>query len=324
MRLLDVQQALGFAVCASALNIRDALIAPLNQTTVALWNPAPSQATTESSSSLSKSRFLKPHPEFSVTGFDEPPPSTTQGRDGHQATTTTTTTTTTQPSQPDIGSLIQSFLITAIPASPMPSVADAQKSKDGWQGVTKSAAAGQVSSSVLQVPIPMVTPPPAMTQHHGLTLQPVPAPAHALPSSRMQQGAMGVSDVAVSTTVVAGTTQYLVAGQTLAPGQAVTVDGVSISMGTSAGGHTVLVMGSSTTTLATGTTGGSARSTAAAAWAPLSAAAPTTPPVMATGNNAPVKPAATSAKSNNADVAQSLPWLPTRLLVIAVLARPFV
>jgi hypothetical protein len=52
----------------------------------------------------------------------------------------------------------------------------------------------------------------------------------------------------IATTVVQGTTMYVLAGQTLAPGQPVTVDGITMSINTS-GGSTVLAVGTVTTTL---------------------------------------------------------------------------
>jgi hypothetical protein len=52
----------------------------------------------------------------------------------------------------------------------------------------------------------------------------------------------------IATTVVQGTTMYVLAGQTLAPGQPVTVDGITMSINTS-GGLTVLAVGTVTTTL---------------------------------------------------------------------------
>lgn len=60
----------------------------------------------------------------------------------------------------------------------------------------------------------------------------------------------GASDeFSISTTVVQGTTKYVFAGQTLAPGQPVTVGDTPISITTS-DGNTILVVGTITTTLA--------------------------------------------------------------------------
>jgi hypothetical protein len=53
--------------------------------------------------------------------------------------------------------------------------------------------------------------------------------------------------VSVGTTVVEGTTKYILAGQTLAPGQAVTIGNIPISFNTQSG-STILVMGNVTTT----------------------------------------------------------------------------
>jgi hypothetical protein len=60
----------------------------------------------------------------------------------------------------------------------------------------------------------------------------------------------GASDeFSISTTVIQGTTKYVFAGQTLAPGQPVTVGDTPISITTS-DGNTILVVGTITTTLA--------------------------------------------------------------------------
>jgi hypothetical protein len=57
------------------------------------------------------------------------------------------------------------------------------------------------------------------------------------------------SGIAVQTTVISGTTMYVVGSQTLAPGQAITVNGTPMSITTSAGA-TILVVGDTTTTIA--------------------------------------------------------------------------
>jgi hypothetical protein len=273
-----------------------------------------------------QSRQLRPHPEIPATGFFD-------------ATTTAPVRSEHTTAPPDIGSIIQSFLgTTVIPA--VPSV-HFERSEDGWEVVvpsptrvhgphmeistdgfdqpTHAAPAPNnqpqitdepvTSQPYVPVPVPAVTPPPAITQG-GVTLHPVPvtsvrvttvdgrpttvdatvnyryvvgsatltpgsapttinnvvvalsldpagqtvlvaddltttlpapAPARAAQASTAQ-------NVQIATTLVDGTTQYIVAGQTLAPGVAITVGTVPISIGT-AGASTVLVMGDMTTTL---------------------------------------------------------------------------
>lgn len=68
-----------------------------------------------------------------------------------------------------------------------------------------------------------------------------------LPPSPQAQG------ISISTTVIDGTTKYIIAGQTLAPNQAITVGDVPISIGAN-GRSTVLVMGDLTTTFSATTT----------------------------------------------------------------------
>lgn len=60
--------------------------------------------------------------------------------------------------------------------------------------------------------------------------------------------AAGTGDLSISTLVVSGTTQYVINGQTLAPGHPITIDGKPMSITTS-GGSTILVIGDKTTTL---------------------------------------------------------------------------
>ncbi|KAH6234979.1 hypothetical protein HBI42_021150 [Parastagonospora nodorum] len=375
--------------CVSAFEIRQA---PLNLTTIAPWDPTPTEDPGFVRTS-SQSRQLRPHPEVSVPGFE-----TTVGRDGPVATTTLLP-------PPDIGSIIQSFLTTALPAIPVPTV-HFEQSASGWTAASPrpgapSSAAGphfEVSTgsfghpTVRQgddgpqvtrggpgatvppyVPIPVVTPPPAITQG-GLIFQPVPvtsvrvttidgkpttidaivnyevvvgsttlavgspmtinnivvalsinpsgstvlvagdqtttlpSPTRATPGA---QASGGLQAVSISTTVIQGTTQYILAGQTLAPGQAVTVGDIPISIGTS-GGSTVLVMGDKTTTLA------SAPASTGLEWGPSTAPMPG----IVTGN-APNRPAATSAQAG-ADASHPMPWVWMRLIAIAALLQPFV
>lgn len=323
---------------------------------------------------------------------------TTVDRDGPVATTTLLP-------PPDIGSIIQSFLTTALPAIPIPTV-HFEQSASGWieasprPGVPSSAAAGphfEVSTDNFghptvrpgdgpqvtragpgattppYVPIPVVTPPPAITQG-GLVFQPVPVTSVRVttidgrpttvdaivnyevvvgsatlavgspmtinnivvalsinpsgstvliaggqtatlpPPTRGTPGAQasgGLQAVSITTTVIQGTTQYILAGQTLAPEQAVAVGDIPISIGLS-GGSTVLVMGDKTTTLA------SAPASTGLEWGPSSA--PT--PGVVTGD-APIRPAATSAQAG-ADVSHPMSWVWMRLIAIAALLQPFV
>jgi hypothetical protein len=116
--------------------------------------------------------------------------------------------------------------------------------------------------------------------------------------------------IAITTTVVGGTTNYILAGQTLAPGQAITVGNVPISIGTR-GGSTVLVMGDVTTTFAAGPTtrDGSV------------SAAPT--PGVGSGDGRGRDATITSARSNASSVRTSS-WVLTRLVAIAAFIRPLV
>jgi hypothetical protein len=243
---------------------------------------------------------------------------------------------------------------------------------DGGPQVTRPGAGASVPP---YVPIPIVTPPPAITQA-GITLQPVPVTSARVttvdgkpttvdaivkfeyvvgsatltvgkpttinnvaialsidasgsivlvaggqtstlpPPARVSLGAQasgGVQAVSISTAVIQGTTRYILAGQTLAPGQAVTIGDIPISIGTNSGGSTVLVLGSITTTLA------SAPTTTGLEWGPSSAATPG----IVTGN-VPNKPAATSAKSG-AEGSRPMCWSwMMRLIAFVVLAQPFV
>jgi hypothetical protein len=309
---------------------------------------------------------------------------------------------------PDIGSLIASFLTTAMPIAPVQTV-HLEQSETGWlelitpgPGIVSSEAAGphlEVSTDgfghlitppapnnvpqVTQpgpgasvppyVPIPVVTPPPAITQG-GLTLTPVPVTSvriatvdgkpttvdaivnyryvvgsatlpvgtpttinnvpvalsvdssgstilvaggqttTLLAPARGSQGAQtshSLQAVSISTTVIDGTTKYVLGGQTLAPGQAVTVGDIPLSIGTS-GSATVLVLGDLTTTLA------SVPSTTPRASG--GSTAPTTKIATATG---PSRPAAASATAA-AEALRPISRLLTRVLAFAALAQPFV
>ncbi|KAF2031585.1 hypothetical protein EK21DRAFT_110714 [Setomelanomma holmii] len=99
----------------------------------------------------------------------------------------------------------------------------------------------------------------------------------------------GPQGIVVSTTVIDGTTKYVLAGQTLAPGQAVTVGTVPISIGT-AGSSTVLVLGDVTTTLPV--------RTMTTATGPGSSTTAT--PTVGSGNGKS-SPATTSAKAEAGD-----------------------
>lgn len=69
------------------------------------------------------------------------------------------------------------------------------------------------------------------------------------PSPRMAQTLAPINGFQVATTVDEGTTKYVLAGQTLAPGRPVTAGGVIISMATT-DGSTILVVGDKITTVA--------------------------------------------------------------------------
>jgi hypothetical protein len=311
---------------------------------------------------------------------------------------------------PDVGSLIASFLTTAMPIAPVQTV-HLEQSETGWlelitpgPGIVSSEAAGphlEVSTDgfghlitppapnnppqVTQpgpgasvppyVPIPVVTPPPAITQG-GLTLTPVPVTSvrittvdgkpttvdaivnfryvvgsatlavgtpttidnvpvalsidrsgstilvaggqttTLLAPARGGQGAAQASSslqaVSISTTVIDGTTKYVLGGQTLAPGQAVTVGDIPLSIGTS-GSATVLVLGDFTTTLLASVPTTTARDSGGST-------APTPSIATATG---PSKPAATSATAA-AEALRPISRLLTRLVAFAALAQPFV
>lgn len=334
-----------------------------------------------------------------MTGFDDGQKTTSMGRDTPSAVSTVLLP------APDIGSMIASFLTTAMPAAPVHTI-HLEQSENGWSelttngpGVVSSAAAGphlEVSTDGFghpttltvvgpqvtglgsgasvppYVPIPVVTPPPAITQG-GLTLQPRPVTSVRVttvdgkpttvdavvnyryvvgsatlalgkpttisnivvalsvdsagstvlvaggqtttlfPPSRAtqaEQASGGLQAVSISTTVIEGTTKYVLASQTLAPGQAVTVGDISLSIGTS-GGSTVLVMGDLTTTLV------SVPTTTGREWGPSTA--PT--PGIATGDT-PRKPAVTSATAA-AEALRPISRLLTRIVALVALAQPF-
>jgi hypothetical protein len=345
---------------------------------------------------VTQSRQFRPHLEASQPpGFEETPVTTTVGR--NVASTTTVS------SPPDIGSVIQSFLTTALTVvAPVPSV-HGEKTEDGWAEATpnptilssfavgphweistdgfghptgQGAPGPQVTSAGPKVtlpalvPIPIVTPPPMITQG-GLTLQPVPVTSVRVttvdgkpttleatinyryvvgsatiplgtpttinnvivamtvdgsgstvlvagdqtttlaPSARGSQATDSPQAIAISTTVVGGTTNYILAGQTLAPGQAITVGNVPISMGTR-GGSTVLVMGDVTTTFAAGPI-------ASDGSAPAAGTLGVTGGVGRGGGDATT----TSARSNAPSV-RTTNWVLSGILAIAALVRPLV
>jgi hypothetical protein len=369
-------------------------------TTIAL-NPTKSDSSWEDTEleTPTQSKFFKPHLESQANGFDLPV-TTTMVRNGDDASTT-------KPPQPDIGSIIQSFLTTAMPMAPLPSV-HVEKSEDGWQEASQdmsirtsdqhqpiievtvdgfalvtTAAIPQVTSPIARatpqfldpqgIPLAQVTPPPIIT-HDGITLRPVPVtrvrvttvdgkpttvealvnyryvvgsatlqigtpttinnvvvalsvnPAGSTilvagdqtttlpPPARWNQAgqATGSSQaVKISTTVIDGTTKYVLAGQTLAPGQAVTVGDIPISIGTQ-DGSTVLVMGDITTTFAGGP------KTMTIDWGTSAAATPGS----FTGNGN-IKPASTSAKAG-APSSRATNQLLTGLLGLVALTQAFI
>lgn len=328
-----------------------------------------------------QSRQLRPHPEATITeGLGDVPTITSIGRDGIKTAT-----------PPDIGSVIESFLtktLTAAPA-PIPSV-HTERSESGWEVITQSRplvipspAAGphwELSTDGFgqqhtnQVPgpgsipgpysaIPVVTPPPAVTQG-GITFTPVPVTSVRVTTvdgkpttlgsivnysyvvgtatipinspttinnvpvaisinaegstilvaggqtTTLSPAPQAAQAISISTTVVDGTTKYIIGGQTLAPNQAITVGNVPISIGAN-GRSTVLVMGDLTTTFAATTTKD---------WGPSSVATPGT----VSGDGARNSAAATSAKSTAAS-AHTQTWAVAKILAIAVaVVRPFI
>lgn len=117
--------------------------------------------------------------------------------------------------------------------------------------------------------------------------------------------------ISISTTVVDGTTKYVIGGQTLAPNQAITVGDVPISIG--ANGHsTVLVMGDLTTTFSATTT--------TKDWGPSSAA---TPGTVSGGGGPGSSATATSARSAAAS-AHTQSWVLAKIIAIAAVVRHFV
>ncbi|KAF2826214.1 hypothetical protein CC86DRAFT_382286 [Ophiobolus disseminans] len=134
----------------------------------------------------------------------------------------------------------------------------------------------------------------------------LPPPAQVL---QQVQTASIVQAVKITTTVIEGTTKYVLAGQTLAPGQAVTVNGISISI-TVQSQLTILVVGDKTTTFA-----GSPITIATTEW---DASASTT--FGAGSGNTNSQSAATSVGAGSSNKS----WLLTNLVGVAALMRPFV
>jgi hypothetical protein len=336
---------------------------------------------------LPQSRQHRPHLEVSESGFERAPATKDVTKSGSNAQTA-------RPGQPDIGSIIQSFLTTALTVvAPKPS-GHIEKSEDGWIIATPTPEAGphfEVSTDgfghspthEFQIPqvtapgpkitprpyvhIPVVTPPPAITQG-GLILQPVPVTSvrvttidgrpttldaaidyrYVAGSNTIEVGApqtinnvvvamsvdavgstiLAVGDltttlpppvrgsqatqaVALSTTLIDGTTKYILAGQTLAPGQAITVGNVPISIGTVDGGSTVLVMGSVSTTF----------SPAGPAMTDFAASAPARPGVQS-GNGGGGQPAATTSSNDGAP--RKMGWGLAKMVAVAAFVQPLV
>jgi hypothetical protein len=113
----------------------------------------------------------------------------------------------------------------------------------------------------------------------------------------------------VSTTVIDGTTQYIVGSQTLAPGHPITVNGQALSITTSAG-QTILVVGTLTTTIS-----GAATTTRSdfAATSDFGDAAPGT-----LGQDTP-SPTSTSSKKGAAERGTKI-WSVVGVVAVAVLA----
>jgi hypothetical protein len=126
------------------------------------------------------------------------------------------------------------------------------------------------------------------------------------PARATQAPADSQPNLEISTTVIEGTTKYILAGQTLAPGQAITIDNIPISIGTvGAGSSTVLVVGDMTTTLPVGP--GAATTTSPKEWSTSTAATPGI--VSGNGSNKPAKPSATSSGEPSARATMMSCWL---------------
>ena len=305
--------------------------------------------------------------------------------------------------KPDVGSLIESLLHTAIPPVISSAAARFERSEDGWGELTPSAAVasgvqyspnleatrgGSAPAVTAIVPAndlpqvttpgpkatPEVTPPPAMT-YSGFTLRPVPVTSVRVltidgkpttvssivnyryvagsatlqvgspttinsvvvpmsidssgstvlvagdqtttlaPPVRRLQGAQATTvlqAVKISTTVIQGTTKYVLADQTLAPGQAITINDVPISLLVQSQ-TTILVVGDATTTLA----GGPVTLTTTE-WG--ASAATTFGAGSGDGNRQ------RAATSSNAGVGspRTKSWLLTNIIAVAAFVRPFV
>jgi hypothetical protein len=118
-----------------------------------------------------------------------------------------------------------------------------------------------------------------------------------LPAAPARAAQPTTAAVEIATTVVEGTTKYVLAGQTLAPGQAITVGNIPISIGTVGASQTVLVMGDMTTTLAAGPTTTSQNE--------RGASSAVTPGVG--GGNGPNNPSATTT-SGEASLRATMSW----------------
>jgi hypothetical protein len=127
-----------------------------------------------------------------------------------------------------------------------------------------------------------------------------------LPAAPARAAQATTAAVQIATTVVEGTTKYVLAGQTLAPGQAITVGNIPISIGTAGASQTVLVMGDMTTTLAAGPT-----TTLQEERGPSSAVTP-----GVGGGNGPNNPSATTKASGEASCRAAMSW---RLIVESAL-----
>jgi hypothetical protein len=132
------------------------------------------------------------------------------------------------------------------------------------------------------------------------------------PPAQAMQATSLVQVVKISTTIMDGTTKYLVSGQTLAPGQAVAVNGISISIGVH-GRSTVLVMGDVTTTFV----GEMITTTSTVEWGATLAA--TFGKVSGSGEK---RPAATSTVAGSGQP-RAKSWHLSKLVPLLALVPPF-
>lgn len=231
---------------------------PLNLTTTAPWDPTESEPPIDFDPS--RSRALRPHPEWTEDGFEV----TTSTEVNHEGRLPFSS------KKPDIGSVIESFLQTAGPKITSQEVVHIEKSEDGWGELTQSppapsairqpeqielsrggistpAAAGVSVNNMPQVtpppvaPIPQPRPPPVITigTYSRLTLTPVPV-------TSVRVATVDGKAVTVSSIV---DYRYVVGTATLQPGTSTVIDNQAVALKVDSSGNTILEVGGQTTTL---------------------------------------------------------------------------